>query len=200
MKKYIIALGRQYGCGAREIGTKLSEKLGIPFYNKEIIKRASKDSGIDENLFKFYDEKPTRSFLYNVSTDGYVSMNNTGLALEDKIVQYQFDTIKKIADEGSCIIVGRCADYILRDNPNMLSVFLHADDDFRLNRIINQYGIDSKKALKEMKTTDKKRAKFHNFYSDNKWGDAAAYDISINVSALGIDKTVEIIADCIGNE
>lgn len=194
MKNYVISIGRQFGCGAHEIATKLSEKLNIPYYDKEIIKRAAKESGFDENLFLFYDEKPTRSFLYNISADGLNAITNSSGTLEDKIFQYQFDTIRKVADEGSCIIVGRCADYILHDNPNLFTIFLHANDDFRRERVIKFYGINEKNALKEMKTTDKKRARFHNFYCDNKWGDATTYDLSIDVSRLGIDNTVELIA------
>lgn len=107
MKKHIISIGRQYGCGAHEIATKLSKKLDIPYYDKEIIKRAAKDSGFDEHIFTFYDERPTRSFLYNVSTDGFSNIASNGLALEDQVFQYQFDTIRKVAEEGSCIIVDR---------------------------------------------------------------------------------------------
>lgn len=194
---YIITIGRQFGCGAHEIGTKLAEKLGVPYYDKELMKRASKDSGFDENLFKFYDEKPTRSFLFNVSTDGLVPMNNNGISLEDRIMQYQFDTIKNVAREGSCIIVGRCAEYVLRDYDNMLSVFLHADDEYRLNRVTEKYGYNRKDAQKEIKATDKKRARFHDFYSEAPWGKASTYDLCVNVSKLGVDATVDLIADCV---
>ncbi len=188
---YVITIGRQFGCGAHEIGTRLAQSLDIPYYDKEIMKRASKDSGFDEKLFHFYDERPTRSFLYNASVDGMISMGSS-ISLEDQIMQYQFDTIRNVAKEGSCIIVGRCAEYVLKDRANLISVFLHADDEYRLNRII-EYGYSEKEAIKEIKAMDKKRAKFHNFYSDDKWGDAATYDLSIDVSSLGIDKTVELI-------
>lgn len=197
MKKHIISIGRQYGCGAHEIATKLSEKLGIPYYDKEIIKRAAKDSGFDEHIFTFYDERPTRSFLYNVSTDGFSNIASNGLALEDQVFQYQFDTIRKVAEEGSCIIVGRCADYILKDDDALLTVFLHASDDFRQKRVIEQYGIEPKNVVKEIKAMDKKRAKFHNFYSEEKWGEATTYDLSINVAKLGIEGTVELISEYI---
>lgn len=190
---YIITIGRQFGCGAHEITTKLSQRLNIPYYDKEIMKRASKESGFNEKLFHFYDEKPTRSFLYNVSTDGLMAFAGTPQTLEDQIMQYQFNTIKKVSEEGSCIIVGRCAEYILRDNPSLFSVYLHADDDYRLRRVVNQYGYSEKNALKEIKTVDKKRARFHNFYSDENWGEAATYDLCIDVSALGVDKTVDLI-------
>lgn len=197
MKNYVITIGRQFGCGAHEIGTKLAEKLNIPYYDKEIIKRAANDSGFDENLFHFYDEKPTTSFLFNLSADGFMAIGDNGMTLEDQIVQYQFDTIKKVAGEGSCIVVGRCAEYILREQPNLLSVFLHADDAHRLERVIKSYGYSEKEAAKEIKVIDKKRAKFHNFYCDSKWGDAASYDLAIDVSKFGIDETVELIADCV---
>lgn len=196
MKNFVITIGRQFGCGAHEIGTKLAERLNVPYYDKEIIKRAAKDSGFNEKLFHFYDEKPTRSFLYNVSTGGFMPMTDNGISLEDKIIQYQFDTIKNVAKEGSCIIVGRCAEYVLRDNPDILSVFLHADNDYRQRRVIKDYGYSEKDALKEIRAMDKKRARFHNFYSDNNWGDATTYDLCIDVSKLGIDETVELIEAC----
>ena len=149
MKKHIISIGRQYGCGAHEIATKLSEKLGIPYYDKEIIKRAAKDSGFDEHIFTFYDERPTRSFLYNVSTDGFSNIASNGLALEDQVFQYQFDTIRKVAEEGSCIIVGRCADYILKEDEALLTIFLHASDKFREKRVIEKYGVEPKNVANE---------------------------------------------------
>lgn len=194
---YVITISRQFGCGAHETGTKLAERLGVPYYDKELIKRAAKDSGFNEKLFNFYDEKPTRSFLYSVSTDGMMTLNGDGISLEDRIIQYQFDTIKKVASEGSCIIVGRCAEYILRDNSGLVSVFLHANDDYRLNRITQEYGYSRKDAMREIKSMDKKRAKFHNFYSDSEWGSAGTYDLSIDVSRLGVDNTVELIKDYI---
>lgn len=200
MKNFVISIGRQFGCGAHEIATRLSERLGVPYYDKEIIKRAAKESGFDENLFVFYDEKPTRSFLFNISADGFTGMTNPGVTLEDQIFQYQLDAIRKFADEGSCIIVGRCADYILKDYKNLLTVFLHADDEFRRSRVIEQYGISEKNAAKEIKSVDKKRARFHDFYSDEKWGGAATYDLSIDVSRLGLDNTVDLIADYINKK
>lgn len=195
MNNFVITIGRQFGCGAHEIGTKLAERLNIKYYDKEIIKRAAKDSGFNEKLFHFYDERPTRSFLYNVSADGFIPMTNNSISLEDQIMQYQFDTIRTVAKEGSCIIVGRCAEYVLREHPSMISVFLHADDDFRLKRVISDYGYKEKDAAKEIKAMDKKRARFHNFYSDNPWGDAKTYDLCIDVSKLGIEKTVDLIAE-----
>lgn len=191
---YVITIGRQFGCGAREIGAYLAEKLNIAYYDKEIIKKASKQSGFDENLFNFYDEKPTNSFLFNISTDGLIPMNNTGTTLQDRIVQFQFDAIRKAAEEGSCIIVGRCADYILRENKNMVSIYLHADEQYRKDRVAAEYNLTGKEALSQMKAVDKKRAKFHDFYSEKRWSDVATYDLSINVSKLGIDGTVDFIA------
>lgn len=197
MKKFIITIGRQFGCGAHEIGLKLSEKLGVAYYDKELIKRAAKESGFNEEIFSFYDERPTSSFLYSITTDSISGLTGSGYSLEDRVFQYQFDTIKKVAQEGSCIIVGRCADYIFRDEPNMLKIFLHGDFDYRRRRVIEQYGISEKNAAKEIKNTDKKRAKFHDFHSDYRWGDASTYDLSIDVSKLGIDGAVDLIAHCV---
>ncbi|MGN1328671.1 MAG: AAA family ATPase [Eubacterium sp.] len=194
MQNYVISIGRQFGCGAHEIAQELSKILGIPYLDKEIIKRAAKDSGFDENIFSFYDERPTRSFLYNMSTDGITGVTGNGISLEDRVFQYQFDTIRKLVQEGSCIIVGRCADYILQDHPNLFTVFLHADEEFRKQRINELYGLDGKSAAKELKAVDKKRARFHNFYSDKKWGDASTYDLSIDVSRIGIDGTIDLIS------
>lgn len=193
MKKFVITIGRQFGCGAHEIATGLSDKLGVAYYDKEIIRMAAKESGFDENLFHFYDERPTRSFLYNISTDGFAGVGNPSLTLEDQIVQYQFDTIRKVASEESCIIVGRCADYILKDMPGVVRVFIHGDDDFRLKRVVELYGVSEKNAAKEIKNIDKMRAKFHNFYSDEKWGESFTYDLCINVSKSGIDGAVKLI-------
>jgi cytidylate kinase len=193
MRNFVITIGRQFGCGAHEIGTKLAQRLNVPYYDKEIIKRAANESGFNEDLFHFYDEKPTTSFLFNVSADGYIPMGNNGISLEDQVVQYQFDTIRNVASEGSCIIVGRCADYVLKENPNMVSIFLHASDDYRLNRVINDYGYSEKNARKEMRSIDKKRARFHDFYADNRWSDVTTYSLSIDVSQFGIDETVDLI-------
>lgn len=200
MKKYVITIGRQFGCGAHEIGTRLAQRLDIDYYDKELIQRAAQDSGFDKNLFAFYDERPTQSFLFNLSADGYSAIGNTAAPLEEQVFQYQFDTIHRVAGEGSCIIVGRCAEYILRQEENLLSVFLHADDDYRIQRVTKQYGISEKDAAKEIKSVDKKRARFHNFYCDSKWGDASAYDLCIDVSKFGIDETVELLVHCVNEK
>lgn len=194
MKKYVITIGRQYGAGAHEISEKLSKRLGIPYYDKELLKQSAKDSGIDERLFKFYDEKPTKSFLYALSTEGFPMAFSNTENLQDKIFNYQYSTIQKLADKESCIIVGRCADYILKDYENLLTVFLHADYEYRLNRVINLYGVSAKESKDRINQNDKKRAQFHNFHSPDKWGGGETYDLNINVSRLGIDETVELIA------
>lgn len=195
MKKIIITLGRQFGCGARDIGKRVAENLGIDYFDKEIMKIAAKESGIDEKLFAYYDERPSRSFLYNVSLEGYSFMNNTASTIEDRVFQYQFEAIKK-AGEKSCVIVGRCADYIFDGDESAFRVFIRADDDYRLKRVMNKYSMDEKSASKEIRNVDKKRAKFHDFYSDSKWGDASSYDLCINVSKLGADNAVDIICEC----
>jgi len=196
MKKTVVTISRQFGCGAHEIGTKLAERLGVPYYDKELILLAAKESGFDEALFNFYDERLSRSFLYSLSVEGYNSFSDNLGSLEDKIFLYQYETIRK-AGEKSCVIVGRCADYILDGEEGTVKVFLYADDDYRMKRVINEYGVDEKSAAKEIRHTDKQRAKFYNFYSDKKWGEASTYDLCINVAKIGADNTVDLIADYI---
>ena len=197
----VITIGRQFGSGGREIGEKIAAHFGIKCYDKELLTRAAKESGFCEEMLANHDERPTNSFLYNLVMDtysfGYNASSFVDMPISQKVFLAQFDTIKKVASEGNCIIVGRCAEYILRERKDVVSVFLHADDEYRMNRVINDYGIVPKNAAKEIKAMDKKRAKFHNFYSDDRWGDASTYDLSINVAKLGIDETVELIANYI---
>ena len=196
----VITIGRQYGSGGRVIGEKLAAKYGIKFYDKDLLKRAAKESGICPELFENNDEKPTSSFLYNLVTDTYsfgYSSPYVEMPLSHKVFLAQFDTIKKIAEEGACVIVGRCADYALSDFSNCLSVFIHAPIEDRLERVKLKYPEEKDTGkLKDMIIkTDKSRANYYNYYSSKKWGRADSYDLSINSSILGIDGTVDLIYD-----
>ena len=193
----IITIGRQFGSGGREIGYMVAEKLGIKLYDKEMLQRAAKDSGICEELFESHDEKPSNSFLYSLVMDTY-SMGYSGSTYNDmpinhKIFLAQFDAIKKIADEGPCILVGRCADYALEDYPNLLSVFIHADLDARIKRIAKKYDLADSKAKDLIIKTNKKRASYYNYYTDKRWGDADSYDACLDSSVLGMEGTAEAI-------
>ena len=193
----IITIGRQFGSGGREIGYMVADKLGIKLYDKEMLQRAAQDSGICEELFESHDEKPSNSFLYSLVMDTY-SMGYSGSTYNDmpinhKIFMAQFDAIKKIANEGPCILVGRCADYALEGYPNLLSVFIHADLDARIKRIAKKYDLTDAKAKDLIIKTNKKRASYYNYYTDKRWGDADSYDVCLDSSVLGLEGTAEAI-------
>lgn len=193
----IITIGRQYGSAGREIGTKLASELGIKLYDNEMLDRAAKESGICQELFETHDEKPTNSFLYSLVMDTY-SMGYSAGAMNDmplnhKVFLAQFDAIKKIADEGPCILVGRCADYALESYDNVMSVFIHADMHARIRRIARIYDVTDAKAKDMIQKTDKKRASYYNYYTNKRWGDAASYDFCLCSSELGIDGTVQAL-------
>ena len=191
-KKFIVTIGRQYGSGGRIIGQKLSKKLNIPCYDKELLTIAAKESGFSEEIFKTMDEKPTSSFLYSIVAGTYSVNYPSNLPLNHKLFLAQFDAIRKIADKGSCIIIGRCADYALADY-NINNVFIHADLQHRVERAVNEYGISPEKAEEIVQKTDKQRASYYNFYSDKKWGAVDHYDITLDSGKLGIDNTVSMI-------
>ena len=193
----IITIGRQFGSAGREIGYKVAKDLGIKLYDKEMLARAAKESGLCEELFETHDEKPTNSFLYSLVMDtyslGYSSGSYADMPINHKVFLAQFDAIKKIASEGPCILVGRCADYALEDNENLLSVFIHADLDARIRRIARIYDLTDAKAKDMIMKTDKKRASYYNYYSNKKWGSAESSHMSLDSSVLGIDGTAEAI-------
>lgn len=194
----VITIGRQFGSGGRSIGRLVAEKLGIPFYDKEIIKRISKESGLSHEILDDYDEKPTNSFLYSLSLGAYTYGNSiTGIPempMSDKIFVIQSDVIKRIASEGPCVIVGRCAESILKDEADCLSVFIHADFDSRIQRVSEYDKISHDQAAEQIRKTDKKRASYHNYYSELKWGAATSYDFCIN-SKIGIENAAKLIID-----
>ena len=197
--KMIITIGRQYGSAGLEIGKKLAEELGVNLYDKEMLKRAAKESGLCEELFETHDEKPTNSFLYSLVMDtyslGYSSSSYADMPINHKVFLAQFDAIKKIADEGPCVMVGRCADYALEDRKNVINVFIYADMDQRIRRIAQKYDLTDAKAKDIIVKTDKKRASYYNYYTNKTWGDAKSYDLCINSAKLGIGGTAKAIMD-----
>lgn len=197
--KTIITIGRQYGSGGHEIGEKVAVRLGIPFYDKQLLKRAAKESGIMEEVMDNLDEKPDKSFLYSLVTDPYMALNMNGFenSLNYKVVSAAFDTIKKIAAEGPCVIIGRCADYALQDYENCLNLFITAPMKARCERVMKRREILYNQALTAIKKTDKQRESYHNFYATTKWGNVNSYDMVINSSMLGVEGTVELICDLV---
>lgn len=193
----IITIGRQYGSAGREIGQKIANDLDIKLYDKEMLARAAKESGICEEIFETHDEKPTNSFLYSLVMDtysmGYSGNTYTDMPINHKVFLAQFDAIKKIADEGPCILVGRCADYALESYDNVVSVFIHADLDSRIRRIARIYDLPDNKAKDMILKADKKRASYYNYYTNKKWSDAGSYELCLNSAELGVNGTAEVI-------
>lgn len=197
----IITIGRQYGSAGRQIGRVLAEELGIKCYDKELLERAAKESGLCEELFENHDEKPTNSFLYSLVMDtysfGYSSSGFSDMPMNHKIFLAQFDAIKKLAGEGPCVMVGRCADYALADWNDCFSIFVHADLDWRINRIASKHGKTPKEAKDMITKTDKSRASYYNYYTNKKWGSADSYNLCLDSSKLGIDGTAKAIIEAI---
>lgn len=194
---YVITIGREYGSAGRQIGMALAAELGIKCYDKELLALAAKDSGLTEELFHTHDEKPTNSFLYSLVMDtysmGYSTPSFIDMPLNQRVFMAQHDSIKKLAESESCIIVGRCADYALKNHPACITVFIKADMDAKIKRIMRLYGYNENKARDLIVKTDKKRANYYNFYSNKKWGDSRSYDLCIDSSKLGIDGTVAML-------
>ena len=195
--KTIITIGRQYGSAGKEIGLTLAERRGVKCYDKELLDRAAKESGLCQELFEHHDEKPTSSFLYSLVMDtystGYSSAAFADMPINHKIFLAQFNSIKELAKEGSCVIVGRCADYALADDPNLLAVFMNAPLKARIRRIAEKYDLTDAKAKDLIQKTDKKRASYYNYYSNKKWGDAASYHYCLDSSYLGVQGTVDLL-------
>lgn len=203
MSKLIITIGRQYGSGGREIGEYLSKKLGIKLYDKELITVAAKNSGMCEEFFAKHDEKPNKSFLYSLVMDTYSTnfSNNayTDMPMNHKIFVEQFKAIKNIANEESCIIIGRCSDYALAEHENCINIFIHADEESRTRRIARRREVELKEAKDLMIKTDKKRASYYNYFSNKKWGEAKTYHLSIDSTVLGIEGTADVILNYLTN-
>ncbi|MBQ2897330.1 MAG: cytidylate kinase-like family protein [Clostridia bacterium] len=197
---YVITIGRQFGSGGHAVAEKLSELLAIKYYDKNIIDLASEKSGISKQMFENSDEKHN-SFLYSLSMAHYnefVSQNYLNdIITNDKLFMIQSNIIKDLADKESCIFVGRCADYVLADHPNKLSVFIHAGLDSKVNRVMEQMQIKQSAAETLIKKTDKSRAAFYNFYSSNAWGAADTYDVCLSTDVFGIEGAAQFIKNII---
>lgn len=189
--KYIITIGRQYGSGGRFIGTKLAEELGIAFYDQELITKASEETGLSASILENYDERKEGFF-----TGVIPSTFSLDLTMGQKVFLAQFETIKKIAERESCIIVGRCGNYVLENYPNAVHIFIHAPFESRVQRAIKYYSVAPNKAKDVITKMDKKRANYYNFYTDKKWGTVESYDLTIN-SDVGVDECVSIIKNFI---
>lgn len=190
MKNRIITISRQFGSGGRTIGKEVAQKLGIPCYDQELIEKISEDTGLNAEFISAHTETTVYSTLIASAFNTY-SASST----QDYLWDIQVKIITQLAEQGPCVIVGRCADYILKDKADLLKVFVHADDQSRADRIVNLYGVKEDSPLKRLAKKDKRRAAYYRFYTDIEWGDVRNYHISLDSGKLGIDKCVDIIAD-----
>lgn len=191
----IITIGRQFGSGGKEIGIRVAKELGIPFYDKELLQEAAKESGLSEKIFESFDERP-KSLLYSIAMDSYMFALpgvGAGDSLEQQVYLATFDTIRNIAAQGACVMIGRCADYALAENPNHLSLFIHAPMDVRIARVAKRQNLSPEKARQLINKTDKRRASYYEYYTSRKWGAVESYDFCLDSSYLGIGRTVELI-------
>ncbi len=189
----IITIGRQHGSSGREIARLLAEKLNYKCYDKEIVDEAANHSDFSRDLIDAFDEKRMSAFILHAGGYGL----NENFRLNMQVVSAQFEAMRNIADKGDCIFVGRCADYILRDHDDLVSVFILGDMDERLKCLERRQGLDEAEARKKIKEVDKDRSSFYRYYSDQTWGDAQNYDMCINSSKLGVEGTVQVILDYI---
>lgn len=198
MSKVIINIGRQLGSGGKTIATKLAEELGCKVYDKELLNLAAKESGFCEKFFEQNDER--KGFFKSLFQmhSSYVSNNNSFYKnnfSQESLFQFQSDAIRKAADEGSCIFVGRCADYVLRDYKNVINIFITADIDQRIQRVAEREKCDEATAQKIIADRESSRASYYNYYTGKKWGHSASYDLCINSSILGIEGTVKFLKE-----
>ena len=197
MSKYVITIARGYGSGGRTIGKILAEELGIPFYDRELLRLASDDSGINEELFAKADEKIKKSLLFKIAKKSYngelIPPDSDDFVSNDNLFNYQAKIIKELADEQACVIVGRAADYILKDYDNVVKVFVHAPLKDCINTLKEMSGASEKEIEKKIASIDKHRAEYYEYYSGRSWDDAKNYDLCLNSSRLGFHKCVEIV-------
>ncbi len=196
---YVITIARGYGSGGRQIGRILAKDLDIPFYDRELLQLASEDSGIDIELFGKSDEKVKKSILQssNKYTGGLISPESDGFMSEKNLFNYQAKTIKELAKKGSCVIVGRCADYVLQDYPNVLKVFIWAPEDDCIDTVRSRYPeLTPKEADKKIKKINAYRSAYYKYYTCREWMDFTNYDVCINTAVFNPEKSVRLIKEC----
>lgn len=196
MAKNVITISRQFGSGGRTVGRMLAERLGVPFYDKELVNQVADETGFDVSFIEENGEfSPSKSIFSFAMSQGIPIMQN-GLSMSDFIFCVQRQVILKLAEQ-PCVIVGRGADYVLRDREDCFNVFIHADVQSRAERIVKLYGESEKRPEQRLADKDKKRKIYYKHYTDREWGDAKNYDICLNSGKIGIDKCVELILDAI---
>lgn len=199
MADTFITIGRQFGSGGREIGKLVAKALNIPYYDKELLVVAAKESGLSHQFLESYDEKPTNSFFYSLVMGQQNLMSGPhGITVEQMATRAQRDAVLSVASKGSCVIVGRCADYILRGQPGLVRVFISADWDKRIEHVCKRDGLTQREAEEKLRRMDKTRAAYYSFHTDRKWGAAESYDLCINSSCKGMEAAAQTILDFVG--
>lgn len=197
-EKLAITIGRQFGSGGREIGKRVGEILGFRVYDKELLLMAAEKNGINADYLRRVDEKATNSLLYTLALGSslYGARNfGVDVPINDQLFITQTEIMKNAVEEESCVFIGRCADYVLRNHPARISVFIYADKEARIHRVCEQHGVDRDEAINMINKTDKSRVNYYNFYTGRKWGKFDNYHLSLDSSLLGIEGCAQMIAD-----
>lgn len=201
--KIIITIGRQFGSGGSEIGYKLSQNMGIHYYDKELLLEAAKDHGLSPEVFEQVDEQTKNSFPFGFTT-GFSNMAmfmpDINILSGEQLFKFQSDTLRKIAEKESCVLIGRCADYVLRDMPQCISLFIHNKPENRIKRVSEQQKLSEEQAKALIIKKDKSRAAYYNYYTNKEWGVASSYNLSIDISLLGVYKTVQFLTKIINEK
>ena len=199
MSNTVITIGREYGSGGRLIGKKLADELGFAFLDKELITMAAQKSGMSPQLFADIDENATNSLLYSLASGAYLMGGRmapaSDMPMTDKLFILQSNIIREEAQKGPCVVVGRCADYVMEGKEKVLNIFIQAPLEARVQRAVTQYGLPEKGAADAVRRTDKKRANYYNYYSNRKWGRAGNYHLCLDSSILGIDGSARLLKD-----
>lgn len=195
----VITIGRQYGSGGRELGQMIAKKLGFDFYDEELVTMAAEKNKMHEDILKAVDEKATKSLLYTLVTGSdlrFMHSTQYDMPINDKLFITQSEIIKGLAEKSSCVIVGRCADYVLRESKHKcIHLFLYADKESKIKRIATKYDLTDDKAKDKINKIEKTRKSYYNYYSSRDWGNPANYDLCLNTATLGLDKSCDIICE-----
>ena len=197
MTKKIITIGRQFGSGGRTIGKAVAQRLGIPYYDKELVDAVAKESGFSHEFIEEIGEyaSVTSSFLFNIAVSAHPMGLIDTMSVSDKLYICQTNVIRDLAEKGPCVMVGRCADFILRDRPDCLRIFIHADEEFRAKRVLKNYGETKQPIAKRLQEKDSKRKVYYKHYTNHNWGEAKNYHLCLNSGLIGMEKCVDIICD-----
>lgn len=199
MKNFVVTIARENGSGGRAVGEKLAQKLSVEFYNRDLLRLASDESGISEELFAKADEKVKSTLLFKVAKDAYkgevIPPDRDDFVSNENLFRYQAKIIRKLAATKSCVIIGRCADFILKDEPQAVRVFIHASEEKRIATLMVRHHVEKEEARRMMEKVDKRRAAYYHAFTGKNWRDAANYDLSLDSGKLGEEGCIERIAD-----